>query len=272
MRHLPTVVLATLMIIGQSPHALSQQPISKGAWTFKNDKPDSVTFDYGTELTAEDVDRLSSCTSLTQIVMGYAGVDSEYVEIESGLLKLGRLKNLKEVHLNKDRIKDDDLNFVALLPNIHTLEFNADSGYDGAPSCTDKCADHLSSATTLQSLVIHDGQFTDEFVARVTKGLPHLETLQLNSAELTDKSLRLLAERCKSLKSLTLSSDHFTPDGLKQLNKLMNLERKAISSPALRKLSDPKEISRLLGTWEFLSVTYEGKPIDTAENDTLTLT
>lgn len=29
--------------------AFSQRPMSKGAWTFKNEKRESVTFDYGTE-------------------------------------------------------------------------------------------------------------------------------------------------------------------------------------------------------------------------------
>ena len=203
-----TLKVAKIKLANQSQTAFSQQPISKGEWTYKNEKPESVTFDYGTELTAKEVDRLSNCTSLTQVVMGYAGVNSEYVVIEGDLLKLGRLKNLKDVHLNKDGINDDDLKFVALLPKIHTLEFNADNGYDNAPICTDRCADHLSSAKTLRSLVIHDGQFTDKFVAKITEGLSNLEVLSLNSAELTDESLQLLSERCKKLKSLSIASDH----------------------------------------------------------------
>ncbi len=266
MRCIPTVFLATLTIVGQSQMAFSQQPISKGEWTFKNGKPESVTFVYGTALTAKEIDQLSSCTSLTRIVMGYAGVDSEYVEIEGDLLKLGRLKNLKDVHLNKDGINDDDLKFVALLPKIHTLEFNADNGYDHTrPICTDRCADHLRSAKTLRSLVIHDGRFTDKFVAKITEGLSNLEVLSLNSAELTDESLRLLSERCKKLKSLSIASDHFTAEGLKHLDKLKDLEERAVSSPALRKRNDPKEILKLLGTWEYVSATYEGKPSERRE-------
>ncbi len=272
MRCIPAVILVTLTIVGQSQMAFSQQPISKGEWTFKNEKPESVTFVYGTALTAKEIDQLSRCTSLTRVVMGYAGVDSEYVEIEGDLLKLGRLKNLKDVHLNKDGINDDDLKFVALLPKIHTLEFNADNGYDNAPICTDRCADHLRSAKTLRSLVIHDGRFTDKFVAKITEGLSNLEVLSLNSAELTDESLRLLSERCKKLKSLSIASDHFTSEGLKHLDKLKNLEERSVSSPALRKRNNPKEISKLLGTWEYVSVTYEGKAIDVGKNETITLT
>ena len=152
--------------------------------------------------------------------------------------KLGRLKNLREVHLCIDALNDDDLKFIALLPKLQTLEFNADNGYDPVheiPICTDRCADHLRSAKTLRSLVIHDGKFTDKFVAEITQGLPGLEKLSLNSPDLTDKSLRLVAERCKKLKSLSIASDHFTAEGLKHLDKLKDLEKRAVSSPALRK-------------------------------------
>ena len=130
MRCIPAILLASLTIVSQSQMAFSQQPISKGEWTFKNGKPESVTFVYGTALTVKEIDQLSSHTSLTRVVMGYAGVDSEYVEIEGDLLKLGRLKNLKEVHLNIDALNDDDLKFIALLPKLQALEFNADNGYD----------------------------------------------------------------------------------------------------------------------------------------------
>jgi uncharacterized protein (TIGR03067 family) len=262
------------LFVGPPPtaEAFSPQPVAKGTWSYKDGKPDSVTFAYGTELTAGDIDRLSGLASIVRISMGYAGVDSEYVTIDGDLLKLGRLKNLEDVHLNKDGINNDDLKFIALLPKIRTLEFNADNGYDHGPICTDRCADHLRSAKTLRSVVIHDGQFTDKFVAKITEGLPNLEELSLNSSELTDESLRLLAERCKKLKSLSIASDHFTAEGLKNLDELKYLEKRSVSSPALRKMNDPKEIVKLLGTWEYVSATHEGKLIDVGKNETVTLT
>lgn len=243
----------------------------KGEWTHIDGKPESVRFDYGTTLTAKEIDHLSTQMSLTEIVMGYAGVDSEFVEIEGDLLKLGRLKNLEKVHLNKDEIVNDDLAFIASLPKIQTLEFNADNGYEGGPVCTDECANHLRSAKTLRRLVIHDGKFTDKFVAKLTEGLPNLEALSLNSAELTNESLRLIAERCKKLKSLSIASNHFTTEGLKHLDKLMDLEQRAVSSPALRESGNPNEISKLLGAWEYVSATYDGKPIAVEENEIITL-
>lgn len=233
MRLIPAVCLATLPI-WQSLTVASQQPMSKGSWAYRDGQPESVTFDYGTELSAEDMDRLSAFDSIAQIQFGFASIDSEYVTIKGGLLPLGRLKKLRDVHLNKDGIHDDDLKFVALLPEIHTLEFNADNGYDGAPICTDRCAKHLTSATTLRELSIHDGQFTDKFVEKIVKGLPKLEKLVLNSPELTDESLRFIGEQCRNLKVLHIASDHFTSEGLKHLDALPNLKR-SVSSPKFRK-------------------------------------
>jgi uncharacterized protein (TIGR03067 family) len=265
------VLLTSLAFLCQSLVAFSKQPISKGNWTFANGNPETVTFDYGTTLSAEELTQLSRQTSLKRLVMGYAGVDSEYVEIESDIGKLGRLKNLEEVHLCIDGMNDECLEFVALLPKLQILEFNADNGYDGAPICTDKCGDSISSAKSIRSLWIHDGQFTDKFVAKITEGLPDLEELWLSSEELTDDSLRLLSDRCKKLRSLSITSKHFTAEGLKHLDKLEGLETRSVSSPSLRKLSDPKEISELLGMWEYVSAQYDGKPIVYEKNETITL-
>jgi hypothetical protein len=242
MKRIIRIFLASLLMVGPSQVAFSQQPISKGHWSYNNGMPESVAFDYGTELTTQDIDQLSRSVSIARITMGYAGIDCEYVSIEGDLLKLGRLKNLQDVHLCKDGIDDDDLRFIALLPKIRTLEFNADNGYDGAPMCTDRCADHLSSAETLRKLVIHDGQFTDKFVATITKRLSGLEELWLNSPDLTDESLRLLADRCKKLKTLRIASEHFTAEGLKYLDSLKYLEERSVSSPALRK--ERRELQR----------------------------
>ena len=190
-----------------------------------------MNFDYGTELTAEDIRRLSAFDSIAHMHLGYAGIDSEYVTIEGDLLKLGRLKNLEVVHLNKDGIVDDDLKFIAQLPRIHEFEFNAKNGEGG---CTDRCADYLSSAKTLRELRVYNGQFTDRFIDKITKGMPNLEQLMLSSPELTDESLRFIAERCKKLKSLSIGSKHLTAEGLKHLDKLPNLKDRRVSSPYFR--------------------------------------
>lgn len=232
MRFIPVILVTTLAVSGPLQTASAQQPMPKGSWTYKNGKPQTVNFDYGTELTAEDIARLSAFESIAQIYMGFAGVDSEYVTIEGDLLKLGRLKNLELVYLNKDGIVDDDLKFIASLPKIRELEFNAINGKGG---CTDRCADHLRNAKTLRELRIYNGQFTDKFIDKITKGMPNLEQLMLSSPELTDESLRFIAERCKNLKSLSIGSDHFTAEGIKHTDKLSKLKNRGVSSPALRK-------------------------------------
>lgn len=224
------ILLAWLIVVALPATATAQQPVAKGHWSFDGGAPTGVDFDYGTLLTAADIEQLSGWVSLTRIGMGHAGVDSEYVTLEGDLLTLGRLRHLRELHLNKDGIVDSDLEFVASLPEIRSLEFNAKNGGAG---CTDRCADHLRSAGSLRELRIHNGHFTDTFVARITLGLPDLEVLSLASPELTDESLRLLAVRCKKLNSLSLASEHFTPDGLEHLAGLPHLKG-SVDSPALR--------------------------------------
>lgn len=231
MKAFPVSIVVMLAIVGQSQLALSEQPMSKGSWTYKNGKPVTVSFDYGTELTAEDISSLSTAGSIAQIYFGYSGVDSEYVTIQGDLLSLGRLKNLEAVYLNKDGIVDGDLKFITGLQKIRILEFNAKNGGEG---CTDRCADHLKSSKRLRKLRIYNGQFTDEFIDTISKGMPNLEELMIASPALTDESLRFIAERCKKLKLLSIASDHFTSEGLKQLHKLNGLEKPTVNSPTLR--------------------------------------
>lgn len=229
MKHISTryflpVIWSILALVGHS-----QQPMSKGSWSYKSGKLVAVNFDYGTELTAKDIDRLSGFESIAQISMGFAGVNSEYVAIEGDLLKLGQLKNLKVLCLNKHGIVDDDLKFISRLPKIRELEFNAINGKGG---CTDRCADFLSEAKTLRELRIWNGQFSDKFIDKITRGMPNLAELMLGSRDLTDESLRLISERCKNLKVLSISSDHFTTVGLKHLDKLKHLQKRRVSTPA----------------------------------------
>jgi hypothetical protein len=195
----------------------------------------NLTFPYGSKLTTNDLESLSRLAGIVEIEMGFAGIDSEYVTIEDDMLPLGQLKTLEVLRFCKDGIRDDDLRFVAKLPRLHTLEFNADNGHEGAPICTDKCAEYLCQARQLRHVVIYDGQFTDQFVAALVRGLPKLETLQLNSPEFTDESLRLIAKHGKNLRALSIASDQFTEEGFKLLDTLSNLEVVSKRSRALRR-------------------------------------
>ena len=145
------------------------------------------------------------------------------------------MKTLEVLRICKDGIHDDDLRFIAKLPSLHTLEFNADNGYEGAPICTDKCAEYLCQAKQLRHVVIHDGQFTDQFVAAMVRGLPKLETLQLNSQEFTNESLRLIAKHGNNLQELRITSDQFTAEAVKSLDALSNLKVVSVQSRALKR-------------------------------------
>jgi hypothetical protein len=201
----------------------------------ENPDSKSINIPYGTKLTASDIDRLSQRTKLVELEMGFPQIDSEYVTIEGDLQKLGRLRHLEVLRLCKDGIKDDDLKFIASLPRIRILEINADNGYEGAPICTDRCADYLSRAKTLRTLMIYDGRFTDKFVDKLTRGLPDLEVLWLtSSAALTDESLRMIGDRCKNLRELRVASAQFTAKGRQHLDNLKKLEERSVTSRGLR--------------------------------------
>ena len=91
MKLIPAALLAAVLIVGQTKNSFSQQPMLKGDWSWKNGELERVNFDYGTELTAKDIRRVSAFGTIAHLYMGYAGVDSEYVTIEGKLLRLGRL-------------------------------------------------------------------------------------------------------------------------------------------------------------------------------------
>ncbi len=206
---------------------------------------ESLIYSYGFTLTAEDVDYIVTLQNLKEIDLGFVGVGSEYVTIEGDLSKLGRLKHLERVHLCKEKMTDKDLQFVTALPRIKQLEFNANANQsEEGPRCTDRCADYLVQATTLEALWIHDAtNFTDKFVSKLTEGLADLKHLEISSPELTDESLRLLAERCKKLNWLDIDSNRFTDEGVHHLEKATNLRKLWLRSSSL----NDKSISHIQG-------------------------
>ena len=195
----------------------------------------SLFIPFGSNLSADDIDYLSTLENLTNIDLGFAGVSSEYVSIEGDLSALGKLRNLETLHLSKENMTDADLEFVARLPSLRRLDFNALTNHDGKSpvKLTDKCADHICQASNLKSIWAHDAtMLSDKFVGRLTQGLHDLEHLDIASPLLTDESLRLLAERCKRLIWLDLSGQ-FTDKGVEHLAKAKELEMLWLSSNKL---------------------------------------
>ncbi|MEM1069467.1 MAG: M56 family metallopeptidase [Planctomycetota bacterium] len=182
-----------------------------------------LDFTYGSHLTADNMKSLSSLRNITEIEMGFPSIDSEYVTIEGGTQPLGMMKRLQVVRLCKDGINDRDLRFIASLSQLHTLELNADNGFEGGPLCTDECARSICQAKRLRHISIYDGDFTDEFVSRLVRELPGLKTLTLNSDRFTDEALRVIAMHGKNLEQLSISSKKFTKEGIQSLESLKKL-------------------------------------------------
>lgn len=194
--------------------------------------------DYGLTLTADDLEYLATLQSLQEIEFGFAGVSSEYVTIDADLAPLAKLKQLQSIQLCKQQMQDDDLKFVAALPRLEYLEFNADTNPEGdrGPVVTDRAAEYLGKAPALKHLII-DGfpNLSDKFVDQVTAGVPGLEHFDVTSPALTDESLRLLAARCEKLRWLDIGSPQFTDDGVRHLAAAKNLEMLWLESEQLTK-------------------------------------
>ena len=195
----------------------------------------SVEISYGTILTEDDVAYLSTLENVRQLSLG-GNLSDEYVVIQGGTSPLSKLKQLESLFLCKRDMCDRDLEFLAELPNLRSLEFLAGPNpWDQAgPSVTDACAESIRRAVSLRELRIDgDGQFSDRFVDGITQDLRELEFLDMDSEFLTDRSLKLLSERCGNLRSLDLWSPHFTDQGVASLVAATKLEEIWLECPLL---------------------------------------
>ena len=166
---------------------------------------------YGSQLTAEDVTYLSRLTSLQELIIGQETIDPPVV-IEGDLRQWSNLKNLRTLHFCKHDICDNDLQFVAALSELTSIELNARGDSDGREfQLTDRCAEYLSAATKLRRICFQDdGDFSDRFVEQIAAKCSELEHLNLSSSKLTDASLESLAAHCRQLTWLDIYSTGFT--------------------------------------------------------------
>ncbi len=129
---------------------------------------EAVAIVYGTNLLSDDVAYLSTLTNVVDLAIGQDLIDVP-VKIEGDLAVLAELKSLESVHLCKHDIKDDDLKFVASLPRLTYLEFNADSDFKGGGfAVTDRCAKYLSKAKAIKGISIQGhGKSTGNFCSPI---------------------------------------------------------------------------------------------------------
>ena len=194
-----------------------------------------IEISYGSNLSNDDIEYLSTLTNLTELVIGQSSVDSP-VMIAGDLRKLKTLKSLESFHLCKRDIIDSDLEFVADLPKLTHLELIAENSYGDQSDLTDDCADFLVRAKSLESIYFEGtAKFTDAFMSKITKGLPSLKNLDLSCPELTNNSLRMLATRSKKLQRLQLRSDQITDTGVGHIANATHLRELRLYSNSLSK-------------------------------------
>jgi hypothetical protein len=156
------------------------------------------------------------------------------VYFEGSLDKLAGMKWLRSLSLCKDKLRDEDLEFLAKLPELEDLDLYADLEDDRGSLLTDRSAEFLRRAKSLRSIFLYSSEkLTDQFVDTISD-LPNLERLSLfGSSGLTDKSLGMLAKRGRHLKYLHLNSKRFTDQGVRELTALKQLEQLSLSSGPL---------------------------------------
>ncbi|MFK7817277.1 MAG: hypothetical protein AB8G99_01045 [Planctomycetaceae bacterium] len=210
-----------------------------------------VDVDYYTDLNKDDIDYLSTLRQITELKLGQAAGGAECVTIDGDLTKLSQLTRLEWLELCKKGMKDEDLAFIAKLPRIKgvVIEATKELTEGKRPAITDKCAEYLRVAKTLESIDIVGGAaLTDRFVSRIAS-LPRLEMLRFNHDvdKLTDKSLGLLALRTKKLTWLDVRSKQFTDKGVRLLSNMTKLEILWLASPKLTSecVSSIKSLKRL---------------------------
>ena len=200
----------------------------------KLNKLSHLVISYGTHVTKPDVNYLSTLGRIESLQIGQELID-EPVTIDGGISSLGKLKSLESVHLCKHDIRDDDLKFIASLPKLAYLEFNADSGIRSDKwALTDAAGKFVAQAAGLECIWIQGhGKLTDRFVSQITKGLPNLEELRFYNPNLTDNSLQSLAENSVKLRSLSVASPQFTNRGIKFISSARELRELSVASPKL---------------------------------------
>lgn len=179
-------------------------------------KLENVYIAYGTKLSADDIVSLSTLENVTDLTLGGV-MSAESVYIEGSLDELTKLKRLRRLSFCKHRLQDDDLAFVSKLPKLQHLELYADLEGDRGTLLTDRCAEFLSRAKTLQSIYIYSGErLTDKFVDVI----PRCRNAQALVLAMRNRLSRLpaswilglyrepISARCRTLKSLHVGNEH----------------------------------------------------------------
>jgi hypothetical protein len=177
---------------------------------------------------------------LTELKIGTAEISSEYVEISECRSVLGKLQSLEELVLCKRDLIDADLEFIAQLPKLASLRFNAENyaaPLDG-PFVTDRCADSLVRSKSLRSISIHEARhLTPRFIAKLATGLPSLARLELSDYAVIDENGLQSLARHPALRELLLPDLRLSDEQLEQLRNLATLERLRVDGRRLSRSS-----------------------------------
>lgn len=180
------------------------------------------------EISLQDCQKLTD-ESLKHISEGLSNIQKINLSFcvsvtDTGLKSLSRIPTLQELNLRScDNVSDIGVGFLA--------EGGSSSLSHLDVSFCDRVSDsamaHVATGlSNLRCLSLSSCQITDAGIAKVTKDLSRLHTLNIGQCtKLTDKSLEVIANQLKSLRSIDLyGCTKISSEGLKVLNKCENLK------------------------------------------------
>jgi internalin A len=193
----------------------------------------------GTDITDVGMPYLAVLTGLKSLDLSYTMIG------DVGLESLPAFTVLEDLNLGGTRITGTNLNFLKLLPRLKILSFNgiqrrnADACW--TPLLTDLDLDTISLLAGLEDLNLGAGVSLGKTGVAVGAGNCHVT----GGIQLTDLGIAKLAKLTK-LRRLDISGARVTPQGLKALEKLPNLERLSLWNCAKLDDSAAPEIASLV--------------------------
>jgi Leucine-rich repeat (LRR) protein len=177
----------------------------------------------GTDVTDISVEYLS-------VLTGLKALDISHTQIgDVGMDHLAAFAELEELSLGGDKISGNSLNSLKLLPHLKKLNFSGlqrrNAGLCWAPAVTDRELDTIGLLTGLEDLDLGAGfgAGTNKAGSGANAG-GESQCRVVGGIRVTDIGLAKIA-KLKQLKHLNLSGAEITPAGLRELERLTNLEQ-----------------------------------------------
>ncbi len=146
------------------------------------------------------------------------------VKVDSvALATITRLRHVKTLEISSLYCTEDDLAFVADLPDLVELHIDRTAARGlrefPPPAFSDRVLDYVAGLTHLKTLTLTNNRITDEGLAKLAN-LTELESLDIDNTRVTDRGLMAL-KGLKNLKILRVQDTKVTREGVAAFQRIM---------------------------------------------------